>query len=132
MMLSLDKIDRLHQKAAMNRSLLQYSDFENLCATARMAWTAPEELEKALRFEWWANHGCEISSRYADDGEMQCSECKTDFKRRPLAELRTHTMKMRFERMRRVLVPTESASLTGSEPHTVIVDDPTRHTKETE
>jgi hypothetical protein len=42
--------------------------------------------EKDLRRRLWLNHGCTIERRnlYGDDGEMQCSECGSDFLRQSL------------------------------------------------
>lgn len=48
----------------------------------------PEQVEQALRREWWLNHGHDYSAMYGDDGEMQCNACAVDFKRAPLDELR--------------------------------------------
>ncbi len=36
---------------------------------------------KELRKLLWLNHGCSITTLYGDDGEMQCSSCRMDFKR---------------------------------------------------
>jgi len=33
-----------------------------------------------LRKYIWLNHGCEITSLYGDDGQMQCGKCMIDFK----------------------------------------------------
>lgn len=38
----------------------------------------------ALRKMAWINHGCLIGTLYGDDGEMQCSSCRIDFKRDPV------------------------------------------------
>lgn len=46
-----------------------------------------EAAEAALRREWWNNHGCLLSSSYGDDGEMQCGQCTTDFRRMPFDQL---------------------------------------------
>ena len=35
---------------------------------------------KELRKLLWLRHGCPIPALYGDDGEMQCSKCKIDFK----------------------------------------------------
>jgi hypothetical protein len=48
------------------------------------------DLEYELRMEWAFNHGCKPIAIYGDDGELQCSECFTDFKRLPLCDLRKH------------------------------------------
>ena len=42
-----------------------------------------EQLRKIL----WLRHGCSISKLYGDDGEMQCSFCRIDFKRDPLQRI---------------------------------------------
>ncbi len=34
-----------------------------------------------LRQLLWLNHGCDLKYLYGDDGEMQCTKCKIDFKR---------------------------------------------------
>jgi len=42
------------------------------------------ELEKEnhdLRDLLWYNHGCDSRAMYGDEGEMQCNQCLTDFKR---------------------------------------------------
>lgn len=53
------------------------------------------DAEKALRMEWWLNHGRDCMP-YGDDGEMQC--CVVDFKREPLAELSERVMALRRHR----------------------------------
>lgn len=42
-----------------------------------------DENQQLRKFAWLA-HGCGITSLYGDDGEMQCSDCKLDFKRDPI------------------------------------------------
>jgi len=37
--------------------------------------------EEKLRKLLWLNHGCPLMVLYGDDGEMQCPECRIDFKR---------------------------------------------------
>jgi len=37
--------------------------------------------ESKLRELLWLRHGCRIATLYGDDGEMQCSNCRIDFKR---------------------------------------------------
>lgn len=49
-----------------------------------------DAVENLLRTEWWVNHGCAEHAQYGDDGEMQCAECLTDFKRSPLDDLAVH------------------------------------------
>lgn len=44
------------------------------------------ELER-LRELLWLRHGCEITSLYGDDGEMQCSKCLIDFKRNSIEDI---------------------------------------------
>ena len=39
------------------------------------------EANKDLRQLLWLKHGCNITSLYGDDGEMQCNKCLIDFKR---------------------------------------------------
>lgn len=43
------------------------------------------QVERELRRTLWLNHGC--VALYGDDGEMQCGDCLTDFKREALSEL---------------------------------------------
>ena len=52
--------------------------------TTSREWADVERLEtenRQLRQILWLRHGCEISALYGDDGEMQCSRCRLDFKR---------------------------------------------------
>jgi hypothetical protein len=56
------------------------------------------DIETALRYEWWSNHGCGISALYGDDGEMQCGACLLDFKRDDITKLRVHVTRKRLER----------------------------------
>ena len=37
-----------------------------------------------------------MSALYGDDGELQCGQCRTDFKREPFADLRAKTFTMRL------------------------------------
>lgn len=39
------------------------------------------EANKDLRKLLWLRHGCNITSLYSDDSEMQCNKCLIDFKR---------------------------------------------------
>jgi len=39
------------------------------------------EDNKMLRILLWLRHGCDITSLYGDDGELQCGKCIIDFKR---------------------------------------------------
>lgn len=55
------------------------------------------DIEKALRREWWLNHGHDFHSLYGDDGEMQCSACPCDFKRTPIDELESKVMAVRYK-----------------------------------
>lgn len=48
---------------------------------------AGERIERQVREEWAFNHQCHSGSIYGDDGELQCPECKTDFRRMPYNEL---------------------------------------------
>lgn len=57
-----------------------------------------ELIENLLRLEYWNNHGCNQSARYGDDGELQCGECITDFRRLPMQELVQHVARRRTER----------------------------------
>lgn len=34
-----------------------------------------------LRRGWWLSHGCSGVALYGDDGEMQCHDCRIDFRR---------------------------------------------------
>jgi hypothetical protein len=43
------------------------------------AWT-----DRFIREVLWANHGCTLLSLYGDDGELQCGNCRMDFRREPL------------------------------------------------
>ncbi len=46
------------------------------------------EIERALRREYWFHHGCgDIAGLYGDDGEMQCGNCRIDFRRTPIGTL---------------------------------------------
>ena len=56
-----------------------------------------KELELELRMEWAFNHGCKTIAIYGDDGELQCSECFTDFKRLPISALREHVKLARLQ-----------------------------------
>jgi hypothetical protein len=60
----------------------------------------PEDIEKALRREWWINHGHDYLALYGDDGEMWCSGCRpaVDFKRQPMIELRRVVFEQRLIR----------------------------------
>lgn len=42
-----------------------------------------------LRIFMWINHNpkCTLGSLYGDDGEMQCSNCKIDFKKDPIDQI---------------------------------------------
>ena len=51
-----------------------------------------EEREKKFRAIWWASHLCHISSKYCDDGELQCNRVyghgnPIDFKRDSLEDI---------------------------------------------
>ena len=54
---------------------------------ARQAPAEPPTTERELRKVLWINHGCPVTALYGDDGEMQCSACRLDFKMMPLADL---------------------------------------------
>lgn len=58
-----------------------------------------EEIERRLREELWGNHGCESIARYGDDGEMQCGQCGTDFKRWPIADVFAKVDAQRWKRL---------------------------------
>lgn len=49
---------------------------------------------KSVRGYLWLSHGCQRSSLYGDDGEMQCNAptCRIDFKREPIQELLAKAM----------------------------------------
>ena len=50
-----------------------------------------------LRREWWFHHGCnEPVALYGDDGEMQCSKCRTDFKREDIYVLKAKVLGQRI------------------------------------
>lgn len=44
-------------------------------------------VEHKFREGLWINHGCPIAVLYGDDGQMQCSMCRLDFKAMPLLDL---------------------------------------------
>ena len=46
-----------------------------------------------LREMVWLMHGCSISLLYGDDGEMQCSKCRIDFKRMSANEIKALLIK---------------------------------------
>jgi hypothetical protein len=56
-------------------------------------------VQATLRMEWWSNHGCDSMARYGDDGEMQCAQCKTDFKREPFDGLKEKVEQSRLRRL---------------------------------
>ena len=62
-------------------------------------------IEHLLRTEWWLWHGCSRSTMhlYGDDGEMQCSLCRTDFKRISMDELHDRVRSGRMEWVAREL-----------------------------
>ena len=43
--------------------------------------TEMEAENQMLRKLLWLRHGCPIMALYGDDGEMQCCQCRIDFKR---------------------------------------------------
>jgi hypothetical protein len=45
--------------------------------------------EQILRKLLWTRHGCNFNDLYGDDGEMQCSKCRIDFKRLPAKTIET-------------------------------------------
>lgn len=45
------------------------------------------DTEDQLRYQLWNYHGCDRNARYGDDGELQCNECFSDFKRHSISEL---------------------------------------------
>lgn len=45
--------------------------------------------ECKLREMLWLSHGCGFAYLYGDDGEMQCSNCMTDFKRDSILAIET-------------------------------------------
>jgi hypothetical protein len=51
-----------------------------------------EAENKLLRQLLWLRHGCELPALYGDDGCMQCSRCRIDFKEMP-----AEAIKSRFE-----------------------------------
>ena len=53
-----------------------------------------------LRLLLFASHGC--SGKYGDDGEMQCSTCKIDFKRDAPEVIEQRLMESGAERARRL------------------------------
>lgn len=68
----------------------------------------PEEIEKALRREWWLNHGHD--HLYGDDGEMQCGRCPCDFKREPMERLMEAVRAARLERGARLWAALDRSS----------------------
>lgn len=66
--------------------------------------SAVEEVAEVRKF-FWLNHGCSIAALYGDDGEMQCGNCKSDFKRdsiESLVSFMTMRMAKRFEAVEEV------------------------------
>lgn len=60
-------------------------------AGARKISTEIERIEaenSILRYLLWLRHGCDITSLYGDDGEMQCSKHGIDFKRLPAESIK--------------------------------------------
>lgn len=53
-------------------------DKKCLCKDCRL-----EAENKILRKLLWMRHGCPFSALYGDDGEMQCGNCRIDFKNQP-------------------------------------------------
>jgi hypothetical protein len=74
------------------------------------------DAERALREEWWANHGCAPSAQYGDDSEMQCNAlgCMHDFKREPLATLAEYV----YDRRLRRAIESTAEARAGQEPTT--------------
>lgn len=81
------------------------------CAAAKLAPSAAleemRETERDLRQLLWLSHGC--SMLYGDDGEMQCQECRVDFKRASIDRiseaLRQRGIR-RYEEQKRLAQPT--------------------------
>lgn len=65
------------------------------------AAVTPEEIEMLLRREWWINHG--HLGIYGDDGEMQCGECRVDYKRDPLERVQAACHSARLDRAARAI-----------------------------
>lgn len=56
-------------------------------STMTAALAAAHAENERLRKLLWLRHGCGIRDLYGDDGEMQCSKCRVDFKRWPADQI---------------------------------------------
>lgn len=58
--------------------------------------------ETILRRLLWLRHGCPTSALYADDNEMQCGQCKIDFKRDSAEEIQKRFLNIAEQQLERV------------------------------
>lgn len=54
--------------------------------------------EQILRELVWYGHGCSGAALYGDDGEMQCAECRIDFKRDSVTEIQQRLQARNLQR----------------------------------
>ena len=86
--------EELHKTFEIEHAGVQFDSWDEY-AKALIDWlevrllTATEEEEKWRKL-LWLRHGCSIHALYGDDGEMQCSACGIDFKRRTADEINDH------------------------------------------
>lgn len=58
----------------------------------------PETENKILRRLLWIRHGCPFAALYGDDGEMQCGNCRIDFKNQPAKTIEETFRRMGMEK----------------------------------
>lgn len=61
------------------------------------------EANKDLRQLLWLRHGCNITSLYGDDGEMQCNKCMIDFKRDKPFDIKKRFVQLGIDKVKREL-----------------------------
>lgn len=95
MLLTLKEIDRLARCETV--FLDQHSEHN-------ITWDQFRELVEAakegviLRELLALGHGCQVMALYGDDGELQCAECFTDFKRDSVSEIQRKIQRRNLER----------------------------------
>ncbi len=90
-----EEIVMVNSPAPVRRKVCEYTDYrceqrDNLFCDydgpdGCLVLNAQRPEERILRRLLWLRHGCDPRGLYGDDGEMQCHECMTDFKRMPAA-----------------------------------------------